>query len=135
MPESPVRYLDLRRIDHGALFEGSKGCLAADFTTRALFPHGNQADLTYYKPRPKSELIPPLGNFQRQWINACKGSLKTACDFDYGGKMIEMMLLGLVAYRVGRKIRYDGAAGQVTDCPEASELLARKYRPGWTLKG
>ena len=51
MPESPVRYLDLKKIDHGALFEGSKGCLVADFTTRALFPQGNQADLTYYKPR------------------------------------------------------------------------------------
>jgi len=135
MPESPVRYLDLTKIDHGALFEGSKGCLVADFQSRALFPQGNQADLTYYKPRPKSALIPPLGNFQLQWINACKGSLKTACDFDYGAKMIEMLLLGLVAYRVGRKIKYDGAAGRVTDCPEANELLARKYRPGWTLNG
>jgi len=49
--------------------------------------------------------------------------------------MIEMMLLGLVAYRVGKKIKYDGAAGQVTDCPEANDLLARTYRPGWTLNG
>ena len=130
-----VHYLDLRKIDHGALFEGSKGCIAADFTTRALFPRGNQADLTYYKPRPKSTLLPPLGNFQKQWIDACKGSLKTSCDFDYSGKMIEMMLLGLVAYRVGRKIKYDGAAGQVTDCPEANELLSRTYRTGWTLNG
>jgi hypothetical protein len=135
MPESPARYLDLKRIDHGALFEGSKGALVADFQSRALFPHGNQADLTYYKPRPKTDLLPPLGNFQKQWINACKGSLKTSCDFDYAGNMIEMMLLGLVAYRVGRKIKYDGAAGRVTDCPEANELLARTYRSGWTLNG
>jgi hypothetical protein len=135
MPESPVPYLDLRKIDHGALFEGSKGCLAADFQSRSLFPHGNQADLTYYKPRPKSELIPPLGNFQKQWIDACKGSLKTSCDIEYSGNMIEMMLLGLVAYRVGKKIKYDGAAGQVTDSPEANQLLARTYRPGWTLNG
>ncbi|MEI7939329.1 MAG: Gfo/Idh/MocA family oxidoreductase [Verrucomicrobiota bacterium] len=135
LPELPVKYLDLKKIDHGALFEGSKGCLASEFQSRALFPHGNQADLTYYKPRAKTDLIPPLGNFQKQWINACKGSLKTSCDFDYGGKMIEMLLLGMVAYRVGRKIKYDGAAGRVTDCPEANELLSRKYRDGWTLNG
>jgi hypothetical protein len=49
--------------------------------------------------------------------------------------MIEMMLLGLAAYRVGKKIKYDGAAGRVTDCPEADALLARTYRPGWTLNG
>ena len=50
---------------------------------------------------------------------------KTACDFEYSGNMIEQLLLGLVAYRAGKKIKYDGAAGRVTDCPEADELLRR----------
>ena len=135
MPESPTRFMDLKTIDHGAMFEGSKGCLIADFNNRALFPQGNHADLTYYKPRSKEALIPPMGNFQKQWINACKGDLKTSCNFDYGGQMIEMMLLGLVAYRVGKKISYDGRACQVTDNPQANELLRRTYRPGWTLNG
>ena len=49
--------------------------------------------------------------------------------------MIEMMLLGLVAYRTGKKIGYDGAAGRVTDCSEANDLLRRNYRAGWTLNG
>ena len=135
MPESPSRYIDLHRIDHGALFEGSKGYLVSDFGSRALFPNGDKADLTYYTPRKKESLLPPLGDFQKQWINACKGSLKTACDFDYGSTLIEQMLLGLVAYRVGKKISYDGATGKVTDCPEANELLRRAYRAGWTLNG
>jgi len=76
-----------------------------------------------------------LGNFQEQWIKACKGSLKTSCDFGYASDMIEMMLLGLVAYRAGKKIHYDGAAGQVTDNREASQYLRRSYREGWTLNG
>ncbi len=135
MPESPSRYIDLRKIDHGALFEGNKGFLVADFTTRALYPQGRTADMTYYKPRPKEALIPPLGDFQKEWINACKGSLKTTCNFDYGGTLIETMLLGLVAYRVGKKLQYDGATGRVTNVPEANELLRRQYRPGWTLNG
>lgn len=135
MPESPSRYIDLKKIDHGAMFEGSKGAIVADFTTRAIYPAGNQPDMTYYRPRPKEKLLPPLGDFQRQWIDACKGSLKTSCDFDYGGKMIEMMLLGLVAYRAGRKIQYDGATGKVTDYPEANQYLSKKYREGWTLEG
>ena len=49
--------------------------------------------------------------------------------------MIEQMLLGLVAYRVGKKIEYDGAAGRVTNSDEANALLRRKYRDGWTLDG
>ena len=38
MPESPVPYLDLKKIDHGALFEGSKGCLVADFQIARFVP-------------------------------------------------------------------------------------------------
>jgi predicted dehydrogenase len=130
-----VKYVDCKKIDHGVLFSGSKGELVADFTTRALLPAERDGDLSYYKPRAKEALLPKMGNFQKQWLNACKGGLKTACNFDYAGKMIEMMLLGLVAYRVGKKISYDGTAGQVTDNPEANELLSRKYREGWTLNG
>ena len=76
-----------------------------------------------------------MGNFQQEWINACKGSLKPSCDFGYASDMIEMMLLGLVVYRVGKKIKYDGAACRVTDCPEANDLLRHIYRKGWTLDG
>jgi hypothetical protein len=45
------------------------------------------------------------------------------------------MLLGLVAYRVGKKIEYDGASGRVTNSAEGNALLRRRYRPGWTLNG
>ena len=40
-----------------------------------------------------------------------------------------------VAYRVGKKFHYDGATGKATDCPEANELMGRKYREGWALNG
>jgi predicted dehydrogenase len=96
MPESPNRAVDLRKIDHGAMFEGTEGFIVADFQSRLLVPQKNDAvrddaDMTYYKPRAKDALIPPLGGFQEQWINACKGGLKTSCDFGYGTDMIEMM--------------------------------------------
>ncbi len=120
---------------HGALFEGDKACLVSDFNKHEFFPKDKAAGMAHYKPRPEAERLPPLGGFQEQWVNACKGSLKTACDFDYSGTMIEQLLLGLVAYRVGKKIQYDGAAGRVTNSDEANALLSRKYRQGWTLNG
>jgi predicted dehydrogenase len=136
MPRSPRRGVDLNAIDHGAMFKGSKGFLVADFESRMLLPVGDGADLTYLKQRTADKLLPPVGHFQRQWLDACKDpSRKTACDFEYSGNMIEQMLLGLVAYRVGKKLEYDGATGKVTNCPEAAEFISRKYRAGWTLNG
>jgi hypothetical protein len=136
MPASPKPYVDLKKIDHGAMFKGTKGYVIADFGSRILLPFGDDSDLTYYKGRAKDAVLPPLGHFQKQWIDACKNpSLKTACDFEYSGNMIEQLLLGLVAYRVGKKLEYDSTAGKVTNCPEANEFLSRKYRAGWTLNG
>jgi predicted dehydrogenase len=136
MPGSPREFIDLNKIGHGAMFKGSLGFVIADFNSRLVVPHGDNADLTYYKPRTASQLLPPVGRFEKQWVEACKNpSLKTACDFEYSGNMIEQLLLGLVAYRVGKKIEYDGATGRVTNCPEANDLLRRQYRPGWTLDG
>ena len=135
MPRSPKNYVDLNKIGHGAMFKGTKGYIVCDFGSRIVLPFGNDADLTYYKGRDKKDVIPPLGHFQKEWIDACKGDLKTHCDFDYGGTAIEMMLLGLVAYRVGKKINYDGKNGRVTNSAEANGLLSKEYRPGWTLNG
>jgi predicted dehydrogenase len=136
MPRSPRNWIDLNTIDHGAMFKGTKGFLISDFTSRLLIPFGDDADLSYYNRRAKDQMLPNLGHFQKQWLDACKNpSLKTACDFEYSGTMIETMLLGLVAYRVGKKLEYDAATGKVTNSPEANELLSRKYRDGWTLDG
>ena len=135
MPRSPKSYIDLNKIGHGAMFKGTKGFIICDFNSRIILPFGKDTDMTYYDKRDKEDIIPPLGHFQEEWVNACKGDLKTHCDFNYAGTVIEQMLLGLVAYRVGKKIEYDGKTGRVTNCPEANALLSKKYRDGWTLNG
>ena len=133
MPRSPRKYIDLNKIGHGAMFKGTKGFLIADFDSRIIVPFGNDADMSYYERREK--MLPDIGHFQKEWSNACKGDLKTSCDFDYSGTMIETMLMGHVAYRAGEKLEYDSVAGRVTNCDKANEYISREYRKGWTIDG
>ncbi|NQV34685.1 MAG: gfo/Idh/MocA family oxidoreductase, partial [Phycisphaeraceae bacterium] len=135
MPHSPKNFVDLNRIGHGTMFKGSKGFLVADFNSRLILPLGNSGDMSYYDRRDEDEMIPDLGNFIEEWTTACKTDLKTSCDFKYGGDVVEQMLLGLVAYRVGKKLNYDGATGRVTNSAAANALLSKKYRAGWPLEG
>lgn len=117
------------------MFIGEKGYVIADFKSRIILPYGKDTDMTYYTPRAKDQVEPHIVHFQKQWINACKTDLKTSCNFDYGGLMIEQMLLGLVAYQAGGKLKYDGAKGRITNNEKANALLTRQYRKGWTLEG
>jgi predicted dehydrogenase len=133
MPRSPKDYVDLNKIGHGAMFRGTKGYLVSDFGSRLIIPWGNNADMSYYHRRDKDEMIPDLKYFQKEWTDACKGNLKTSCDFKYSGDLIETMLLGLVAYRAGKKLEYDGATGRITNDAQANEYLSRPYRDGWPL--
>jgi predicted dehydrogenase len=133
MPTAPDPKVDLKKVDHGAMFVGTKGFLVAGFGNHNLYPLPD-GDLSHYTPRPKENQLPKMGSFQGEWIKACKGDRKTTCNFDYAGRLIETMLLGLVAYRVGKKLAYDGKAGK-TDNPEADKLFRREYRPGWSLEG
>jgi len=57
-PNSPKNYIDMQKIPNGAIFEGTKGCILADFTTRSIIPNNDDGDLTYYKRRAKSDLLP-----------------------------------------------------------------------------
>ena len=136
LPRTPREFINLDTIGHGVMFKGSEGFLIADYSRRLLIPAGKVADLTYYQPRKKEDQLPPVGEFHRNWTDACRDpSRETCCDFEYHSHLIEQQALGLVAHRVGATLEYDGAKGLVTNHPEANALLNRSYRDGWTLDG
>jgi len=41
--------------------------------------------------------------------------------------------VGNVAFRAGKKLKWDGANLKVTNCLEAEPFVRREYRSGWTL--
>ena len=130
MPEEPVPGV-LRGISHGAFFEGTEGWLVSDYGgTYVIVPKSAKEG-----DRFKRSAVKGGYSHQGEWIAACKGGPKTSCNFDYAGQMIETMLLGLVAYRAGEEIKYDAAAGKVTNSEKANALLSKSYREGWSLVG
>ncbi len=60
-PNAPKSYIDVERIGNGAIFEGTKGAILADFTTRVIVPNNDDGDFTYYKRRSKDQLLPLVG--------------------------------------------------------------------------
>lgn len=57
-PETPKSFLDVAKIPNGAIFEGTKGTIVADFTSRMILPNNDDGDLTYYKRRGSDQLLP-----------------------------------------------------------------------------
>jgi len=112
--------------DGGTLFVGEKGKLLG----AQLLPADRSRD---FKPPPATLPRVPDGNHYNDWIRACKGQGPACSHFDFAGPLTEGVLLGIVAFRAGKKLPWDGPAMKARGCPEAERYVRRPYRKGWTL--
>jgi hypothetical protein len=112
------------------LFVGEKGQLLADYGRHMLLPLKQFKD--FQAPEPS---IPPSIGHHREWIQAAKTGTSTPCNFDYGGKMTENLLAGIVSCRVKEKLRWDSQNLRAAGCPEADPFIRKQYPPGWPLVG
>jgi predicted dehydrogenase len=133
-PGMPSEAFDREKLFKGVLFKGDKGWLLADYGLRILMPKLDSNMTNYKSPKPE-ELIPPSLGHHKEWIVACKTGKPTTCNFDYSGALIENNLLGLVAYRVGKKLQWDAKNLRAPNCPEADQYIRKTYRDGWVLNG
>ncbi len=128
-PPSPPGH-DLNTWGIGVLFAGDKGQLLADYGRRILLPEDRFRGFT----SPPASIPPSLGHHQ-EWIHAAKTGGPTLCNFDDSGKLVEVNLLGAVAFRAGMPLEWDPIGLRATNCPEASRFIRREYRAGWVLDG
>jgi len=69
----------------------------------------------------------------QEWIAACKGGQPGYSDFDVAAYLTEIILLGCVALRAGKKLEWDGPKMKAKNAPEAAQYVRREYRKGWKL--
>jgi len=68
-----------------------------------------------------------------EWVEACKGGPKPLSSFDYAGPFTEMVVLGTLAVRLGKKIEWNAKTLKAANAPEADAIIRREYRQGWDL--
>lgn len=113
---------------NGVMFVGKAGMMFADYSKYKLFPADK---FTGFQPPKKS--IPDSIGHHAEWIKACKDGSPTTCNFDYSGALTEAVLLGNVAYRIGKPIEWDAENLVATNAPEAAKLINKEYRSGWEV--
>jgi len=115
----------------GAMLVGSKGKLIHDTYGRKprLLPqslHDSFGTPTQKLARISDE------NHEMNWVDAAKGKTEASCPFEYAARLTEVMLLGVVSLRAGKKIFYDAEHMRVTNDDAANEYFGRAPRSGWS---
>jgi predicted dehydrogenase len=70
-----------------------------------------------------------------EWLQACKDGKHSVpySNFDIAAYLTEIILLGCVALRVGKKLEWDGPGMKAKNAPEAAGIVKREYRKPWII--
>jgi hypothetical protein len=75
-----------------------------------------------------------VASHHQDWTDAIRKGGKAGSNFDYGGPLTEVALLGAIAMQnPGIALEWDSEAMRFTNSETANQLLAIDYRVGWTL--
>ena len=120
--------------DGGVLFVGQHGMLMHDTYGQnpVLIGEGLED-----KAKKIGQSLPRIAGgmaaHEMNLIRAIRGEEPASCPFEYGVRLNETMILGIVALKADQAIEWDGAAGRITNGPDANQYLSRTYRKGWEL--
>ncbi len=110
--------------DKGKILYGSHGAAGVK-----LLPDSRMKE--YKEP---AKTIPRSPGHHKEWIDACKNGKQAESNFNYGGPLAEVALLGVIAMRVkNRKLEWDGKNMRFTNSDEANQFIKPTFREGWGL--
>jgi hypothetical protein len=132
-PSRPAELEDGRPMPAEAnLYIGDKGKILGGTNDGRIIP---ESKMQQYKPPPQTLPRPALvGNLTTaEWIAACRGGERASCNFDVADLLTEVVLLGNIAIRTGKKLYWDADDMKITNDEGANEYIKQSYRSGWSL--
>lgn len=96
-----------------------------------LWPESRNEDL---KDKLSNKIIPRVeGGPVEELFHAIKGGPVPDSNFDYASPLTEVVLLGGIAIRTGKRIEWDADNMKITNHPELNRFIKEPVRKGWDL--
>lgn len=115
----------------GAYFEGTKGTLICDYSSREIRIDGKVMEDI---PEIPQTIVRSPGH-QQNFIDAIKAQIQPESNLEYARSMTMPMHLALISFRLKEKLKWDAKNELFKNNDEANQLLFRPYRDKWNLIG
>jgi predicted dehydrogenase len=116
----------------GVYFHGTEGTLHVGWRTGWKFYPANKSQPVIEEKPSLNE--PDQQNIRELWadfMRAIETGTLPACDIEIGHRSTNMSLLGMLSYKLGRSVQWDGAREVIINDSFANTLLRRDYRLGY----
>ncbi|MCB0630435.1 MAG: Gfo/Idh/MocA family oxidoreductase [Saprospiraceae bacterium] len=121
-------------MDHnvGCMFYGTEGTFHMGWLDGwTFYPKGKNAEIINVQPQLHD---PDKQNIKELWANfrqSIESGERPVCDIEHGHLATNISMLGMISYKLGRSIEWDGEKEVILNDPEANKLLSRDYRGEW----
>jgi len=125
----------IENADYGNIFYGTRGTLVINRSGYNIYSEKLNGERVIEDVERQLEFRKRLENgpHQRAFIDAIRSRKTSSADIEQGHYSSNPGHLMNIAWRVGRRIRWDAEKEQIVGDPEANALLMRKYREPWAL--
>lgn len=113
----------------GIYFHGVNGTMYANYGMYKIVPEG---DAMKDKVPPKPS-IPKSPGHEREWLDSIKTRQEPSCSVAYHVRVDVPLVLGNLAYRLGRSVRFDPDTEKIVGDAEAARAAKPQYRAPWKL--
>lgn len=124
-----------KRRGHGVAFIGEYGTLVVDrggwemmAETKSTSAKQGMTDVPIKKGTGKG-LDLHVANF----LDCMKTRQKPNCDIETGAHIARFSQMGNIAFKLGRKVEWDGEKQEFKNDPEANAMIKTNYREPWAL--
>lgn len=113
--------------DKGMIVHGSHGGVDGYLLPESVM-------VQYSGKNAPAQKIPRVQGHAWDWIEAIRTGRKAGSNFDYGGPLTQVALLGLIAIRFpGEMLKWDAEHARFTNNTQANAYVNPPYRKGWKL--
>jgi len=121
---------------NGAIFVGEKGIILHGSHGASGLRIEPETRRREYQIPPKTIPRIPKGSsgHAQDWVRACKTGEPASSNFEYGGALTEMALLGVLAMQLkDERLYWDAEHLKIVNDQEAAPIIHPEFREGWSL--
>ncbi len=123
---------EAERTNVGCYFYGTEGTFHMGWLDGwTFYPASKNRPVIHQEPKLNE---PDQQNIAQLWANfleSIQNGTRPVSDIEVGHRSTNLALLGMLSYKVGRSIEWDGEKEVILNDPSANALLRRAYRGPW----
>lgn len=133
IPRPPELEADAKVVETGAVIRGDAGVImhgSHGASGVRIIPRERHEEFAKRGIEKKIERI--KGGHQQDWIDAVRAGREAGSNFEYGGALSEIGLLGVIAiHHPGVRLEWDGAAMKFTNNESANAMVSPALHNNW----